>query len=441
MSLAHNLEGTIKSLNRHAGLGIAATLLVVGATASWASLAQIQDAVIASGTVAVNSQKKKVQHPDGGIVSEIYVDDGSHVDAGSVLFQLDGKQLSAEMGTVRRRIFELAAKRWRLQSERDRLDKLPDWAPPREAGTDVGEDADMDAIVDGQRQLFATKLEVFKQQKLQFGEQINQLQQQVIGLTFTEEARNKQLDIARGEIGKLSELAKSGLVPLTRWGPIQREEAGLVGEVGQAHAEKARAKGRISELELKLIELEQDYRKEALVDLQAVEGELSQLSEKRIAIETKLQRLDVRAPVSGRIHELTVHTVGGVIAAGDTLAYIIPDNDKLIVDALVPPKDIDRVHSGSAARIRFTAFDRTTTPELTGKVMWISPDQELVGEYKRPAFRVRIDFDAREIAHFKGAAIGSGMEAEVMLTGSERTALSFIMKPMSDQIYRSFRER
>lgn len=441
MSLAPNLDSAVRSLNRHAALGIASTIFIVGATASWASFAKIQDAVIAPGTVSVNSQKKKVQHPDGGIVSDIYVDDGSHVEAGSVLFRLDGKQLSADMGTVRRRIFELAAKRWRLQAERDRLAKLPDWISPKEAGEGFDEAADMASIVDGQRQLFATKLEVLQQQKLQLREQINQLQQQVVGLTFAEEARNKQLDIARGEMGKLSELAKSGLVPLTRWGPIQREEAGLAGEVGQAHAEKARAKGRISELELKLIELEQDYRKEALVDLQAVEGELSQLSEKRIAIETKLQRLDVRAPVSGRIHELTVHTVGGVIAAGDTLAYIIPDNDKLIVDALVPPKDVDRVHRGSTARIRFTSFDRTTTPEVTGKVMWISPDQELVGEYKRPAFRVRIDFDAEKIGRLNGSAIGPGMEAEVMLTGSERTALSFIMKPMSDQIYRSFRER
>lgn len=441
MSLAHNLESAVQSLNRHAVVGIASTVLIVGATGSWASLAKIQDAVMAPGTVAVNSQKKKVQHPDGGIVSEIYIDDGSHVDAGSVLFRLDGKQLSADMGTVRRRIFELAAKRWRLQSERDRLEKLSDWVPPKEAGDGNDEDADLKAIVDGQRQLFATKLEVLKQQKLQLKEQINQLEQQVVGLTFAEDARNKQLDIARDEIGKLSELAKSGLVPLTRWGPIQREEAGLVGEVGQAHAEKAKAKGRISELELKLIELEQDYRREALVDLQAVEGELSQLAEKRIAIQTKLQRLDVRAPASGRIHELSVHTVGGVIGAGDTLAYIIPDNDKLIVDALVQPRDIDRVHDGSPARIRFTSFDRTTTPELAGKVMWISPDQELVGEYKRPAFRVRIDFDAAEIARLKSHAISPGMEAEVMLTGSERTALSFIMKPMTDQLHHAFLER
>ena len=440
MSLAPNIESALKSLNRHAAAGAAATLLVIAGTAGWASIAKIQDAVIAPGTVAVNSQKKKVQHPDGGIIAAIYVDDGSHVDAGSILFRLDGKQLAADMGTVRRRIFELAAKRWRLRAERDSLVALPSWVAPAEGGS-VDQDLELNAIVDGQRQLFATKREVLNQQELQLKEQMSQLQQQVVGLSYVKDARKQQLDIARGEMGKLSELAKNGLVPLTRWGPIQREEVGLVGEVGQAHAEIAKAKGRTAELELKLIELKQDYRKEALVDLQAVEGELSQLTEKRTAIETKLQRLDVRAPVSGRIHELAVHTVGGVVGAGDTLAYIIPDNDKLVVDALVPPQDIDRVHNGAPARMRFTSFDRPTTPELTGEVMWISPDQELVGEYKRPAFRVRIGLDPLEIAQLGGVAIRPGMEAEVMLTGNERTALSYIMKPMADQLHHAFRER
>ena len=253
MSLAPNLESAVKSLNRHAVAGVGAAILIVAATGGWASIAKIQDAVSAPGTVAVNSQKKKVQHPDGGMVAEIYVEDGSHVDAGNVMFRLDGKQLSADMGTVRRRIFELAAKRWRLQSERDGLAELVDWVPPAEAGNATGDDADLKAIVAGQRQLFETKREVLKQQKLQIKEQINQLDQQVIGLSSVENARNKQLDIARMELGKLSDLVKNGLVPMARWAPIQREEVGLVGEIGQAHAEKAKAKGQIAEFELKVI--------------------------------------------------------------------------------------------------------------------------------------------------------------------------------------------
>ena len=384
MSLAPSLDRAVRSLNRQALSGLAAAGLMVAATGSWAALGIIQDAVIGPGTVVVNSQKKKIQHPDGGIVAEIRVEDGTHVDAGSVMFHLDGKQLSADMGTVRRRIFELTAKRWRLLSERDGLAAVGPWVPPADSRDAATEDADLMAIVAGQRQLFETKRAVLKQQKLQLRERINQLERQVEGLNSVEDAKKKQLALRRDEIAKLSELAKKGLVPMTRWTPVQREEAGLVGELGQTEAEKAKARGQIAEFELKLIELEQGYRKEALDDLQAVEGELSQLVEKRLALETKLQRLDIRAPVSGRIHELALHTVGGVIAAGDTLAYIIPDNDELVIDAMIPPKEIDRVHQGSPARVRFTSFDRTTTPELAGRVVWISPDQHLVGDNRAP---------------------------------------------------------
>ena len=440
MSLAPSLERAVKGVNRQAAAGLAAAGLMVAATGSWAALGTIQDAVMAPGTVVVNSQKKKVQHPDGGLVAEIFVEEGQHVDAGSIMFRLDGKQLSADMGTVRRRIFELAAKKWRLLSERDGLTELGIWVPPSSTGQ-VSEDADLAAIVTGQRRLFETKQQVLKQQELQLRERIYQLEQQVEGLNSVEVARKQQLSIARDELTKLSELAKKGLVPMTRWTPVQRDEAGLVGELGQTEAEKAKVRGQIAEVKLKLIEIKQGYRKEALDELQAVEGELSQLVEKRLALETKLQRLDIRAPVSGRIQELALHTVGGVVGAGNTLAYIIPDNDELVIDAMIQPKEIDRVHQGATARVRFTSFDRTTTPELVGHIVWISPDQEVVSENRAPAFKVRIALNGEELKQLGGSAIGPGMEAEVMLTGTQRTVLSFLLKPMTDQLQRTFRER
>ncbi len=439
MSLAPSLEKAVKGVNRQAAAGLAAAGLMVAATGSWAALGTIQDAVMAPGTVVVNSQKKKVQHPDGGLVAEIFVEEGQHVDAGSIMFRLDGKQLSADMGTVRRRIFELAAKKWRLLSERDGLTELGIWVPPSSTGQ-VSEDADLAAIVTGQRRLFETKQQVLKQQELQLRERIYQLEQQVEGLNSVEVARKQQLSIARDELTKLSELAKKGLVPMTRWTPVQRDEAGLVGELGQTEAEKAKVRGQIAEVKLKLIEIKQGYRKEALDELQAVEGELSQLVEKRLALETKLQRLDIRAPVSGRIQELALHTVGGVVGAGNTLAYIIPDDDELVIDAMIQPKEIDRVHQGATARVRFTSFDRTTTPELVGHIVWISPDQEVVSENRAPAFKVRIALNGEELKRL-GSAIGPGMEAEVMLTGTQRTVLSFLLKPMTDQLQRTFRER
>ena len=440
MSLAPSLERAVKGVNRQAAAGLAAAGLMVAATGSWAALGTIQDAVMAPGTVVVNSQKKKVQHPDGGLVAEILVEEGQHVDAGTIMFRLDGKQLSADMGTVRRRIFELRAKKWRLLSERDGLTELGIWVPPSSTGQ-VSEDADLAAIVTGQRRLFETKQQVLKQQELQLRERIYQLEQQVEGLNSVEVARKQQLSIARDELTKLSELAKKGLVPMTRWTPVQRDEAGLVGELGQTEAEKAKVRGQIAEVKLKLIEIQQGYRKEALDDLQAVEGELSQLVEKRLALETKLQRLDIRAPVSGRIQELALHTVGGVVGAGNTLAYIIPDDDELVIDAMIQPKEIDRVHQGATARVRFTSFDRTTTPELVGHIVWISPDQEVVSENRAPAFKVRIALNGEELKRLGRSAIGPGMEAEVMLTGTQRTVLSFLLKPMTDQLQRTFRER
>ena len=334
----------------------------------------------------------------------------------------------------------LAAKKWRLLSERDGLTELGIWVPPSSTGQ-VSEDADLAAIVTGQRRLFETKQQVLKQQELQLRERIYQLEQQVEGLNSVEVARKQQLSIARDELTKLSELAKKGLVPITRWTPVQRDEAGLVGELGQTEAEKAKVRGQIAEVKLKLIEIKQGYRKEALDDLQAVEGELSQLVEKRLALETKLQRLDIRAPVSGRIQELALHTVGGVVGAGNTLAYIIPDNDELVIDAMIQPKEIDRVHQGATARVRFTSFDRTTTPELVGHIVWISPDQEVVSENRAPAFKVRIALNGEELERTWRSAIGPGMEAEVMLTGTQRTVLSFLLKPMTDQLQRTFRER
>jgi HlyD family secretion protein len=441
MSLVPNIDRAVRALNRQVAVGVVLAGIMVAATGSWAALGTIQDAVMVPGVVVVNSQKKKIQHPDGGLVSEIDVEDGRHVEAGTILLRLDGKQVNADMGTVRRRIFELSAKKWRLVAERDGLQNLMPWVAPSIGGSDPNDDSDLAAILASQRQLFDAKRSVVQQQKLQIRERIDQLARQVDGLDSVQEAREKQLTIVREELSKLFELAKGGLVPMTRWTPVQREEAQLIGDIGQTKAEKAKARGQMAEFQLKLIEIDQSYRKDSLDDLQAVEGELSQLVEKRVGLEAKLKRLDVLARVSGRIHELSVHTIGGVVAAGETLAFIIPDGDLLVVDALVPPREIDRVRQGAPARLRFTSFDRTTTPELSGHVAWVSPDQEAGAENKSPAFRVRIGIDADELKRLNGAAIGPGMEAEVMVTGPNRTVLSFIVKPLSDQLERTFRER
>lgn len=439
MSLVPDTARAVGALNRQIFRGLAVAILLTCAVGSWAALGEIQEAVIAPGVVAVSSEKKKVQHPDGGIISEIDVQDGVEVNKGAVLLRLDGKQLSADMRTVQRRTYELSAKKWRLQTEAYGLPNLPVWHAPI-ASLKADDDA-LSTIGAEQRQLFTTKKKVLEQQKLQLHERIDQLAQETEGLDAVEQARRNQLAIARQELAKLAELAKKGLVPMTRWTPVQREEAQLVGDMGQTEAEKAKVRGQVAELQQKILEIDQNYRKEALDELQAVEGELSALIEKHNAIDAKLQHLEIRASVSGRIQELAVHTIGGVIAAGEVLAFIVPQHDDLVIDARVPPREIDRISKGAPARVRFTSFDRTTTPELEGHVDWISADQELSGDNKVPAFKVRVSINSREYNKLGGSNVGAGMEAEVMFTGSRRKVISYIAKPLTDQLQRTFRER
>lgn len=356
MSLESKLAQAELGVSSFSKAGFLVVALLVGGVGGWSVLQSIQDAVIGAGTVVVNSERKTVQHSDGGIVARINVAEGGHVAAGDVLFELDAKQLQAELGMAQRRIFELSARRWRLQGERDGLATLPQWKSPGEVAQDAG-NHELADVVAGQQRLFATKRDVLVKQKEQLRERTNQLRAQVGGLTEQLNSSRQQLAVTKQELTALVSLRDKGLLPMTRWMPVKRQEAALVGEVGSIEAQVATVKGQIVETELKLLEADEGFRKEALNDLQTVEGELSQLVEKRLALEEKLSRLDIRAPVSGRVLNLAVHTVGGVVRSGDALANIVPQEDPLIVEALVSPREIDRISNGMPARVRFTAFN------------------------------------------------------------------------------------
>lgn len=440
MSLEHKLAQAEMGMHRFARAGLAVVVVLVGGSGVWSVLQSIQDAVIAPGTVMVNSQRKTIQHQDGGIVAKINVAEGSHVAAGDVLFQLESKQLRAELGMARRRIFELSARRWRLQGERDSVATLPAWKSPNEVSRDDG-DAELTDIVAGQKRLFETKRDVLAKQKDQLAERVNQLDAQVVGLTGQLQSNREQLAVTRKELTALIGLRDKGLLPMTRWMPVQRQEAALAGDVGSAEAQIATAKGQIAEAQLKLLEADEGFRKEALNDLQIVDGELSQLVEKRGALEEKLNRLELRAPVSGRILNLQAHTVGGVIKPGDTLANIVPDKDPLVVEAFVSPREIDRIRDGMPARVRFTAFNSKTTPELNGTVVNISADHTMMAENAPPGFKVRVRLKDGETEQLGQHAMLPGMEAEVLFTSAERTVISYLAKPLTDQIARAFRER
>ena len=404
------------------------------------AFASLQAAVIAAGKVVVQSNRKQAQHKDGGIVAAIHVKEGDHVQAGVVLVRLDGNELEAEQGIIRSRIFELTARRWRLSAERDGLSKLQPLTVPH-LSTSIKGDQRFASLEKVQSRLFRSRLETLIGRKAQLRERIVQLKSQVDGLQRVESARKKQLAILESEIADLIKLKQKHLVSTKRMNTLEREAARVVGEIGQVEANVAKTRGQIAETELILLELDERYRTEALSELQTVEGELTQLSEKRNGIEDKLRRLEIRAPVTGRVHEVAVHTVGGIVRPGETLLSVVPDDDDLVLDVRVRPHEIDRVRQGMPSRVRFTAFDQRTTPELHGRVAWISPDQTEVTGTKESYFKVRVRLNDDELNRLGGLSISPGMPAEVMITSNERTVISYLFKPISDQLNRAFRER
>lgn len=429
-----------RSLNHHLWAGCLLAGLLIGGIGGWATFASLQSAVIAPGTVVVQSNKKQVQHQDGGIVSEIHVKEGDDVSANQVLFRLDGAQLQAEQGAVSKRIAELKIRSWRLVAERDGGDQLPELLfISLGVGNEFAEHAK--AVKEVQTNRFEKRRTVLEGRKNQLKERITQLGQEVEGLEHIIKSKKKQLKILEKEIKALKKLKKRDLVPMSRFNTMEREKLTVSGEIGRIKADIAQARGKIAETKLQLLEQDDNFEAEALKELEAVEGELAQLIEKQTAIKDKLNRLDIRSPSSGRVHELAVHTIGGVVRSGESLLSVIPALDELVIDARIPPHQRDRVGSEMTARIRFTAFNTRNTPELLGKVTWVSPDQTIISETQEPFFKIRVVLNEDEEKRLKDKKIKPGMPAEVMITSEERSVMSYLIKPFSDQLNRAFRER
>lgn len=436
----HDLTSLKRSLNHHLWAGCLLAGLLIGGIGGWATFASLQSAVIAPGTVVVQSNKQQVQHQDGGIIAKINVKEGDNVSVGQVLFRLDGTQLNAEQGATSKRITELEIRKHRLVAERDNAAKLAELSL-NSLAVDDELLAHAKSVQDVQLKRFEKRKMVLEGRKKQLKERIIQLGQEVDGLEHIIKSKTKQLTILDKEIKALKRLKKRDLVPMSRFNTMEREKLSVKGEIGRLQADIAKARGKIAETKLQLLEQDDNFEAEALKELETVDGELAQLIEKRTAIEDKLKRLDIRSPSAGRIHELAVHTVGGVIRSGDTLLSVIPEKDELVIDARIPPFQRDRVGSDMSARIRFTAFNTRNTPELLGKVTWVSPDQTVVSETQEPFFKIRIVLNENEEKRLKGKTIKPGMPAEVMITSHERTVMSYLVKPFADQLKRAFRER
>jgi HlyD family secretion protein len=418
-------------------VGLAAVLMVGGIVFGWATLTEISGAVIAPGKLVVDSNVKKVQHPTGGVVGDLRVKDGDHVKKGDVVARLDETQARTGLAIVTKALDELAARQARDEAERDGADKV---RFPAEL-LSRRDDPEVAQVVASEQKLFEIRQAARAGQKAQLVEQVDQLRQQIQGNVEQEQAKAKEIDWIQQELAGVRGLWKQNLVPFSRVTTLERDGARLEGERGALIASIAQARGRIAETQLKILQIDEDLRTDVGKDLAEIRGKKSELVEKRVAAEDLLKRIDLIAPQDGKIFQRSVHTVGGVIQAGEVVMLVVPDSDALIIEAKVQPTDVDQIHLGQRAVVRFSAFNRRTTPELNGEVIEIGADVTQDDKRNESYYSVRIRIPDSELARIDGLHPVAGMPVEAFIETSPRTVMSYLVKPMLEQVDRTFRGR
>ncbi|MFK4492883.1 HlyD family type I secretion periplasmic adaptor subunit [Bradyrhizobium yuanmingense] len=425
-----------RDIRRATGLGIGTLAIVVSTAGVWAMTAPLASAVIAPAQVVVDSNVRRVQHPTGGVVAEISVNDGDQVQAGDMLVRLDETLPRANLALIENQLNQLGVRRARLQSEQNGRDAvvLPGEIVARRAIASIAE------MIEGETTLFDRRREAISGQQSQLRERKAQIADEIRGLEAQIASKRAQIRWIETELEGVRQLYDKRLVPYARLTVLEREASRLTGEEGQLIAEIARAKGRITETELQIIQLVQDQRREVATELRDVETKLADLGERRIAAMDQLDRVVLRAPQDGLIHQKSVFTVGGVITAGEQLMLIVP-KDSLVVEARVDPQMIDRLKLGQSAKLRFSAFDAAVTPELDGTLTRIAADLTKDPQSGAAYYVARISIDASELAKLDGKALVPGMPVEAFIQNGVRTAIAYLRKPLEDQLARALRQK
>ena len=425
------------SIHRHLLAGCLIVLLLAGGVGGWAATTQIAGALIAQGSVVVDSNVKKVQHPTGGVVGKLNVQDGDRVKAGDILVQLDDTITRANLAIVTKGLDELAARKARLEAERDGAESI---TFPRMLLAHA-EDAPVAIALANERKLFELRRNARLGQKAQLRQRITQLQDEISGQNAQQEAKAREIGLIGKELDGVRELWKNNLVQITRLTALERDAARLEGERAQLIAAVAQTKGKISETELQIIQIDQDLSSEVAKDMREVDAKYGEFVERKVAAEDQLKRIDIRAPQDGVVLESKVHTVGGVIPAGDAIMLIVPESDNLQVEAKINPRDIDQIQVGQPAMLRFSAFNLRTTPEINGTITRIAADATADQRTGQTYYNTRIAMTKGEIARLGEVKIIPGMPVEAFVQTGERSVMSYLIKPLQDQFMRAFREK
>lgn len=419
-------------------LKAASRVLVISAAIAggWATLVPLSGAVVVPGALVVESSVKKIQHPTGGVVAAIPVEDGMHVHAGTLLVRLDDTQLKANQKVIADQLDQVRARIARLIAERDEttIIHFPEQIADGRQGADVAH------LLASETALFNARAKARQGQKDLYASNIRQFQKQIEGLNAEIVSKTSQLTLIASELKGVQELYAKGLVPLTRLTTLQRDSAQLEGERAQLVATVAETNAKIGQARLQIAQIDQDFRSEVMKDLRDSQDKEAELMEKDVAATDELRRVDIRAPASGIVHQLAVHTIGGVVRAGDVIMEIVPDTDDLEIEGHLPPNEIDQVERGQRAYLRFSTLDRPTMPEVRGTVTYVSADLSHDERSNAGFYTVKIDLPEGERHRLDGMTLISGMPVEIFLQTGSRTMLSYLFKPISDQIHRMFNE-
>jgi HlyD family secretion protein len=430
--------GSRRSIRRHLMIGFATMFLLVVGFGGWAATTEFAGAVIAQGQLVVESNWKKVQHPTGGVVGELKVREGDWVQEGDLLLRLDETQTRSNLEILVKGLDELAARTARQEAElagRESIE-FPSGLVARSRGF-----PELARVLEGEGRLFEARRAAREGQKSQLRERVAQLQEEIGGYNAQVAAKERETEWITKELKGVHDLWKQNLVQFTRVTALERDAARIAGERGQLTAAIAQAKGKITETELQILQVDQNMRTEVGKEMADMRAKIAELSERRVAAEDQLKRVDLRAPQTGRVHQLDAHTVGGVVTPGQQIMIVVPEADGLIVEAKIQPQDIDQLRPGQTAVMRFSNFNQQTTPEINGTIARISPDVTADPKTGFNFYTVRIAVSPEEIARLGQVKLVPGMPVEAFVQTTPRTVVSFLVKPLYDQVSRAFREK
>ncbi len=422
------------SLKSSVVAGAVIVAVAFGGFGTWAAVAPLDSAVIAHGQLTVESKRKTIQHREGGIVREILVKEGDAVVPGQVLLRVDDAKAQSTLDALHAQYDATLAELARLRAERDGRAVI---AFPSELGDQAG----TASMIAGQQNQFEERRKRLEAQTSVLEQRIAELNAEIDGDKVQQGALNRQIGLSRNELKGLRELADKGYYPKNKLLGMERDIARLEGEMGGAAAAEARARKTISETDMQLLEARHAFREQVAKDLDTAENRSSELRQQLVAAKDTVHRLDVVAPVAGIVQNMKVATTGGVIGPGMELMDVVPSADRLVIDAQVQATDIEAVQNNQAAEVRFSALRGRSTPVLQAKVMTVSADRILDQRTGQPYYAARVEVSDEQLARLDGRHIQPGMPVEVMIKGGERTALDYMLRPLSDSFATSFKER